>query len=328
MPVNRRRALLAGASACLAAPFCAHAAAPRYRIGYLHPGDRDEPARALPSFKAGLAELGYVEGRNVAFEERFAGGTLERMPALAAELVALRVDVIAAVSPSAIRAARSATRTIPIVMDFSGEDPVKSGFVASFARPGGNVTGMTSITNGLAPKWVELLREAVPGMQRIAVLRSPLRPDQAEQVDIMRASPAAQGVDLRVYPVREPREYAPAFDAMKRDGAQGVVILSGPEFTPHLAVLSRLAVSRGLASVWQFREFIAAGGLMSYGPSIADLSARAARFVDKILRGAKPGDLPVQRPTRFVLAINLATASVLGVQIPRALALRADELLG
>jgi putative ABC transport system substrate-binding protein len=168
----------------------------------------------------------------------------------------------------------------------------------------------------------------VPQIRRIAVLRSPLRPDQTEQVDIMRASPASQGVDLRVYAVREPREYAAAFDAMQREGAQGVVILSGPEFTPHLALLSQLATGRGLASVWQFREFIAAGGLLSYGPSIADLSARAARFVDKILRGVKPGDLPVQRPTRFVLAINLATASALGVQIPRSLVLRADELLG
>jgi putative ABC transport system substrate-binding protein len=159
-----------------------------YRIGYLHPATSQDPGGAFSALKQALADLGYLAGRNVKFEERFADGKLERLPSLAAELVTLKIDVLVAVSPSAIRAARDATATIPIVMAFSGDDPVKSGFVASLARPGGNITGMTSVTSELAPKWIELFQDAMPGIQRIAVLRSPLRPDHTEQVQVMQAA--------------------------------------------------------------------------------------------------------------------------------------------
>ena len=298
-----------------------------YRIGYLYPATAQDPGRAFPALQQALFDLGYSVDRNIKFEERFADGKLEQLPRLAAELVAMKLDVIVAVAPSAIRAARNATSTIPIVMAFSGEDPVKSGFVASLARPGGNVTGMTSLPNELAPKWVELLQDAVPGIKRIAVLGSALRPDHKEQVDIMQAAAESRRIQLHVVKVRDSEEYRAAFEDMTRQSAQGVIILLGPEFAQNLAQLAELAARHRLPSLWQFREFVVVGGLLSYGPNIADLSARAAVFVDKILKGANPADLPVQQPTKFVLAINARTAQSLGLTIPRLLLQRADEVV-
>jgi putative ABC transport system substrate-binding protein len=298
-----------------------------YRIGYLHPATSQDPGGAFSALKQALAGLGYLVDRNVKFEERFAGGKLERLPSLAAELVALRVDVVVAVSPSAIRAARDATATIPIVMAFSGDDPVKSGFVASLARPGGNITGMTSLTSELAPKWIELLQDAMPRIKRIAVLRSPVRPDHTEQVDVMQAAARPRGVRLHVVEARDPEQYGSAFEDMTRQRAEAVIILSGPEFAQNLVQLAELAAMHRLPSLWQYRDFVVAGGLLSYGPNIPDLSARAAVFVDKILKGANPGELPVQQPTKFELAINLKTAKALGLIIPQSLLLRADEVI-
>jgi putative ABC transport system substrate-binding protein len=191
-----------------------------YRIGYLHPASSQDPGGAFSALKQALAGLGYLVGRNVKFEERFADGKLERLPSLAAELVTLRVDVLVAVSPSAIRAARDATATIPIVMAFSGDDPVKSGFVASLARPGGNITGMTSLTSELAPKWIELLQDAMPGIKRIAVLRSPVRPDHTEQVEVMQDAARPRGVRLQVVEAQNLEQYRPAFEDMKRQRAR------------------------------------------------------------------------------------------------------------
>ena len=304
----------------------AQPAAKIYRIGYLHPATAQDPGGAFSALKQALAGLGYSD-RNVKFEERFADGKLERLPSLAAELVTLRVDVIVAVSPSAIRAARDATATIPIVMAFSGDDPVKGGFVASLARPGGNITGMTSLTSELAPKWIELLRDALPRIQRIAVLGSPLRPDHKEQADVMRAAARSHGIRLEVVEARDLEQYGTAFDNMTRQRAEAVIILSGPEFAQNLGRLAELAAMHRLPSLWQYRDFVVAGGLLSYGPSIPDLSARAAIFVDKILKGANPGELPVQQPTRFDLAINLKTAKALGLAIPQPLLLRANEVI-
>jgi len=282
----------------------------------------------LKALQQELARLGYVVGGNLEFEQRFAGGKVETLPSLAAELVALKVDVIVAVSPSAIRAARDATTTIPIVMAFSGEDPVRGGLIASLARPGGNITGMTAIPSLLAPKWFQLLQDAVPGINRIAILRRPNRLDHVEQIDVMQAAARADGIRLQTVEVRDLEQYGPAFEEMARQRAEGVIILSGPEFTQHLAPLAELAALHRLPSLWQFREFVVAGGLLSYGPNIQELSARAAVFVDKILKGANPGQLPVQQPTRFELAINLKTARALGLAIPQSLLLRADELVG
>jgi putative tryptophan/tyrosine transport system substrate-binding protein len=298
-----------------------------YRIGYLHPATSQDPGGAFAALKQALAGLGYLVDRNLKFEERFAGGKLERLPSLAAELVALRVDIIVAVSPSAIRAARDATATVPIVMAFSGDDPVKGGFVASLARPGGNITGMTSLTSELAAKWIELLQDAMPGIKRIAVLRSPVRPDHTEQVDVMEAAARSSGVRLEVVEARDLEQYGTAFEDMTHKRAEAVIVLSGPEFAQNLARLADLAAMHRLPSLWQYRDFVVAGGLLSYGPNIPDLSARAAVFVDKILRGANPGELPVQQPTKFELAINLKTARALGLTIPQSLLLRADEVI-
>jgi putative ABC transport system substrate-binding protein len=325
-----RRTLIGTLVRCvLALPLVVNAqpAGKTYRIGYLHPATAQDPGGAFAALKQALAGLGYLVDRNVKFEARFADGKLERLPSLAAELVTLRVDVLVAVSPSAIRAARDATATIPIIMAFSGDDPVKSGFVASLARPGGNITGMTSLTSELAPKWIEVLQDAMPGVRRIAVLRSPLRPDHTEQVEVMQASARLRGVRLQVVEARELAEYGPAFEDMTRQRAEAVVILSGPEFAQNLSQLAELAAMHRLLSLWQFRDFVVAGGLLSYGPNIPDLSARAAVFVDNILKGANPGDLPVQQPTRFELAINLKTAQALGFTIPQSLLLRADEII-
>jgi putative tryptophan/tyrosine transport system substrate-binding protein len=217
--------------------------------------------------------------------------------------------------------------TIPIVMAFSGDDPVKSGFVASLARPGGNITGMTSLTSALAPKWIELLQDAMPGIKRIAVLRSPVRPDHTEQVDVMQAAARSRGIRLEVVEARGLEQYGAAFEDMTRQRAEAVIILSGPEFSENLVRLAELAAMHRLPSLWQYRDFVVAGGLLSYGPNIPDLSARAAVFVDKILKGTQPGELPVQQPTKFELAINLKTAKALGVTIPQSLLLRADEVV-
>ena len=327
---NRRTFAAALAAALLARPLVANAQQREkvHRIGYLHPATLQDPGRGLKALQQELARLGYVVGGNLEFEQRFAGGKVETLPSLAAELVALKVDVIVAVSPSAIRAARDATTTIPIVMAFSGEDPVRGGLIASLARPGGNITGMTAIPSLLAPKWIQLLQDAVPGINRIAILRRPNRLDHVEQIDVMQAAARADGIRLQTVEVRDLEQYGPAFEEMARQRAEGVIILSGPEFTQHLAPLAELAALHRLPSLWQFREFVVAGGLLSYGPNIQELSARAAVFVDKILKGANPGQLPVQQPTRFELAINLKTARALGLAIPQSLLLRADELVG
>ncbi len=327
--ISRRAFVILIAGVCLLVrrALRAQEAGKVHRIGYLHPASPSEPGQAFQALKQALAEMGYESDRNISFVERWGNGKLETLPLLAAELVALKVDVIVAVSPSAIRAARDATKTIPIVMAFSGDDPVKAGFVASLARPGGNITGMTSITSELAPKWVELLQDAVPGVRRIAVVRSPMRLDHTEQVDVMRAAAQPRGVQLLVLDVRELRDYDAAFDAMSQQHAQGVVILSGPEFAQNLQRFAELALGHRLPSIWQYREFVVVGGFMAYGPSIPLLSARAAIFVDKILKGANPAELPVQQPTKFDLAINLKTAKALGLMIPQSLRLRADEVI-
>jgi len=298
-----------------------------YRVGYLHPATAQDRGGAFSALKRALVGLGYLADRNIKFEERFAGGKLEMLPILATELVTLRVDVIVAVSPSAIRAARDATATIPIVMAFSGDDPVKSGFVASLARPGGNITGMTTLTLELAPKWIELLLDAMPRIKQIAVLRSPVRLDHKEQVDVMEATARLRGVRLVVVEARDIEQYGTAFEDMTRQRAEAVIVLSGPEFSQNLGRLAELAAMHRLPSLWQYRDFVVAGGLLSYGPNIQDLSARAAIFVDRILKGANPGVLPVQQPTRFELAINLRTAKALGITIPQSLLLRADEVI-
>jgi putative ABC transport system substrate-binding protein len=325
---RRRRALAALVAVVAAAPWLVRGQAParKYRIGFLVPTSADAPGtKLLPQLLEGL---GYVPGRNAEFEQRFANGQPERLPALAAELVAGQVDIIIATAPPAIRAAQEATRTIPIVMAFSGDDPVASGFAQSLSRPGGNITGMTTIAHDFAPKWVELLHEVSPSSRRFAVLRFAGGYAHDDQIDAMRAVATPNNIALEMMEVRHAGEYAEAFAEMTRGRADALVIMSSPEFNQNGKRLADLALAHRLPSIFQFREFVVAGGLMSYGPDIPDLMARAAMYADRILRGANPAEMPIQQPTKFVLAINARTAAALRLEVPKSLLLRADEVVG
>ncbi|HET8876411.1 MAG TPA: ABC transporter substrate-binding protein [Casimicrobiaceae bacterium] len=296
-----------------------------HRVGYLHPTDAHDVAYV--AFRTALERAGYVIGANTILEERFAEGDMPRLPALAAELVAKRVDVIVAVSPTAIRAARAATRTIPIVMAFSGDDPVTSGFAATLARPGGNTTGLTTVALDMAPKWIELLADLRPGLEAIAVLRAPRRPDHDAQIAVMRAAAQSQGIRLDAAEVSSVEQYARAFDGLVDAGCEGIVVLAGPEFTHNRVRLVELVNAHRLPSVYQFSDFVLVGGLASYGPGIADLSARAVAYVDKILNGANPAELPIEQPRRLFLVLNRKTANALGIAIPPRILLQADEII-
>jgi putative ABC transport system substrate-binding protein len=296
-----------------------------YRIGYLHPTDARDVAYV--AFRETLERTGYVIGVNTVLEERFANDDIARLPALAAELVAMRVDVIVAVSPTAIRAARAATGTIPIVMAFSGDDPVKSGFAATLARPGGNTTGLTTVALDMAPKWIELLSDLRPDARIIAVLRSPKRADHDAQIGAMRAAAQPQAIRLHVAEVRGVEDYAKAFAALATARCQAIVVLSGPSFTHNRVRLVELVSAHRLPSVFQFSDFVEIGGLASYGPGIADLSARAVVYVDKIRKGADPAELPIEQPRKLFLAFNRRTANALGLTIPPRLLLQADEII-
>jgi len=319
-------ALLALGAAPLAAE--AQQATKVARIGYLTSSQGVNPD--LPeAFRQGLRDLGYVEGRNLVIESRDAEGKVDRLPALAAELVALKVDVIVVTFNTATRAAKQATETIPIV--FAGSaDPVGSGLVTSLARPGGNVTGLSGLGPELVDKRLELLTQAVPGISRVAVLRLPgVLGERMDKEMLKEAEVAAQalGVRLQFVEVRGPDDFDRAFSDMTRARAGALTVLPGNMFLREHRRLVDLAAKNRLPAVYTSREFVDAGGLMSYGANRPDLSRRAATYVDKILKGAKPGDLPVEQPTKFELIINLKTANALGLTIPQPVLGRADEVI-
>jgi putative ABC transport system substrate-binding protein len=312
------------------APLAAEAqqAAKVARIGHLSP-DLAARAHLYEAFLQGLRDLGYVEGRNVVIEIRDAAGKLERLPALAAELVALKVDVIVAGSTPGALAAKQATRTLPIVFA-AASDPVTSGLVTSLARPGGNVTGLSILAPELVGKCLELLKQAVPGVSRVAVLWEPGGLGERTDKDMLkRADVAARA--LRVRPqfveARGPADFDRAFSDMTRARTDALTVLGSNMFVTERRRLVDLAAKHRLPAVYPHREFIDAGGLMSYGPNFADLFRRAATYVDKILKGAKPGELPVEQPTKFELIINLKTAKSLGLRILPSLMGRADEVI-
>ena len=255
-------------------------------------------------------------------EPRFANRDVGRLDALAAELVDSKVDIIVAAAPVGIRAAQKATTTIPIVMAFSGDDPVKAGFVQSLGRPGGNVTGVTALSRDLVPKWMELLREVAPGMTRIAMLINPTRLEHGEAVKVARAS-LPPGVRLQVVETRTPEGYPAAFAEMTRERAGGLIIVADVIFTNDVGPLADLAKRHRLPTVYQWSEFVRAGGLMSYGPDHLDLMALMADYVIRIMKGAIPSELPVLQPKSFELGLNLKTAGALGLTIPESLRLRA-----
>jgi len=298
------------------------------RIGYLT-GNLASTPHTLEAFRQGLRDLGYVEGRTVVIEYRDAEGKLERLPALAAELVALKVDVIVVTSTPAALAAKQATRTIPIVLAFVA-DPVGSGLVTSLARPGGNVTGLSMFALELVGKRLELLTQAVPGVSRVAALWHPGDYGERTEQDMLKEADVAAralGVRLQVVEARGPEDFDRAFSDMTRARAGAVTVQSTNIFLSERRRLVDLAAKNRLPAMYLAREFVDAGGLMSYAANVADLFRRAATYVDKILKGTKPADLPVEQPTKFELVINLKTAKALGLTIPPSLLGRADEVI-
>jgi putative tryptophan/tyrosine transport system substrate-binding protein len=326
----QRRDFLVAAGALLAAPLVAEAqqAAKVTRIGYLSHNLAASPH--LPeAFRQGLRDLGYVEGRNLVIEYRDAEGKAERLPALAAELVALKVDVIVTVSNTTALAAKQATRTVPIVFT-AVADPVAAGIVTSLARPGGNVTGLASLGSELVGKRLELLKQAVPGVSRVAVLWLPGALGERTDNDMRTGADVAsraRGVRLQFVEARDPADFDRAFSDMTRARADALTVLPSNMFLREHRRLVDLAAKNRLPAVYTSREFVDAGGLMSYGTNSADLHRRAATYVDKILKGAKPGDLPVEQPTKFELVINLKSAKALGLTIPQSVLAHADEVI-
>ena len=319
--------------AALAAPLAAEAqqAGNVPRIGYLEIASAELPiAQAMiEAFRQGLRERGYVEGQTFVIEYRAAAGRVERLPDLVAELARLKVNVIVASATPAALAAKQATTTIPIVSAVMG-DPVGDGLVASLARPGGNITGLTFLAPALVAKRLQLIKEAVPGVSHVAALSHPGVYGEHTMRDMLKETEiAAQtlGVQLQVLEARSPEDFDTAFSAMVTNSASALIVFPSPMFYGAHRRLVDLAAKHRLPTIYAFKEAVAAGGLMSYGTSIPDLSRRAATYVDKILKGAKPADLPVEQPTRFDLVVNLKTANALGLTIPPSVLARADEII-
>jgi putative ABC transport system substrate-binding protein len=326
--IERRQFLISG-SALLAAPFTTHAQSGGmvYRIGYIQTAHPQEAAHLTKAFEDRLRELGWVEGGNIVIERRFADGKQALLPQLAAQLVALKPDVIVTGANPVVAAVKKATATIPVVM-CSSRDPVGSGFIASLARPGGNITGSTNDpTADMVGKNVELLKQAVPSASRAALLTNPLAPAADTYRKVIEAAAQNLGLSIQTVEIRRRDELEAAFAAMAKARIEAVVVHSDPVLFSARIQLVELALKHRLPGVYYFSEYVKIGGLMSYGSNLADNWARAAVFVDKILKGAKPGDLPVEQPSIFRLVINIKTAKALGITIPQTVLLRADEVI-
>jgi len=327
--VDRRRFLLTSLVGALAMPRVAEAQQPGkvWRVGILSPGGVPDPSVATTPnlLPRNLRELGYVEGGNLIVERRFADGKIERLPGLARELVQLKVDVIVAAGDETIQAARDATATVPIVM-VVGSDPVARGLVASFSRPGGNITGVTVVAETvLAAKRLELIREAVPGAARIAVLGAG---GPVSSIQVQEAQKAASALRVKLVVVEAPgTDYDRAFASIVAERADALFVLMSPTLTRDRKQIIDRAAKYRLPAIYQWREHVEVGGLMSYGGSLIDISRRVAAYVDKIFKGARPGDLPIEQPSKFELVINLKTAKALGLTIPPSLLARADHVI-
>jgi putative ABC transport system substrate-binding protein len=329
--VKRRSFIAAVTGSLLARPRAGKAQerAKAARIGYLATG-RVSPAEGLDFLLQGLRDLGYTEGRSLLIEYRDAEGKIERLPALAAQLVALKVDVIvAAAGTLPALAAQRATSSIPVLFIGVG-DPVTSGLVTSLARPGGNATGTSVLATELVGKWLELLTQAVPEARRVAILWQPGGLSETTDKEVLKEAAAAArmlGVHIQPVEARRPADFERAFAEMTRASMDALVVLSTSMFAGAPRRLADLAAKNRLPTAFPFRLYVDAGGLMSYGANLADLFRRTATYLDKILKGAKPGDLPVEQPSKFDLVINLKTAKALRLTIPPSLLLRADQVI-
>jgi putative ABC transport system substrate-binding protein len=325
----RRREFIAGLGGTAVWPLAAIAQQPsrKVRIGVLLPGTPASYSPRINAFLEGLRGLGYEEGKTVTFEWRWWNDQVERLPELAAELVSLDVQAIVTAGTPAAKALKNATRSIPIIMAVIG-DPVAAGLVDSLAHPGGNVTGFSILASDLSGKRLELLKEVVPGLFSVGVILNPANPQP--KIELKEVEAAARALGVQIHPIQISAESSlqNSFESISRDrSVQAVIVLTDALLYNHRKQIATLAAAHRLPTMYFFREFVAAGGLMSYGPSDTDLFRRAASYVDKVLRGAKPGDLPIEQPTKFELVINLKTAKALDLNIPPQVLARADEVI-
>ena len=295
-------------------------------IGFSGGGASLTESQRVAAFVQRLRELGWTEGRTVAIEYRWAEGRNERAAEIAAEFVRLKVDVIVTYSTPPTLAAKQATSAIPIVFAAAG-DPVGAGLVANLARPGGNVTGLSLLATDLAGKRIELLREVIPGLRRLAILGNVGNPQVVLEIGEVRVAARTLGLEVAVFEIRRTEDIAPAFEALIKDRSEALYVVGDPLLTTNRIRLNTLALGARLPTSYSSREFVEVGGLMSYGPNFTDLFRRAAEYADKILRGAKPADLPVEQPNKFDLVINLVAAKALGLTVPPTLLARADEVI-
>ena len=328
MPIGRRRLLAAMGATALVVPLAAFGQpSPRVaRIGRLSPLTAGIEARNRDAILKGLLDLGWIEKRNLIVESRFADGDFDRLPRLAAELVALKVDVIIAGSTPGALAARNATSTIPIVMVTTG-DPVVNGLVKSLARPGGNVTGMTALTQELGGKRLELFKEALPGLNRIAVLANPASPDTKPSWQGVSATARALGITLNLFEARNAGEIDSAFAQVVKQHAKALMVLQDAMFTTHQKRIVELATEHRLPAMYALQDFVNAGGLMFYGVDLPHMYRSAASHVDKILKGSRPADIPVEQPTKLELVINMKAAKALGIKFSNSLLMRAKKVI-
>jgi putative ABC transport system substrate-binding protein len=326
--MNKRIICLALVAMSLTVSFAAEAQQPKKvpRIGWLTGASLSANAERIEAFRQGLRELGYFEGKNIVIEWRAAEGKLDRLSTLAAELVRLKVDVIVTTGPTPTRAAKEATVTIPIVMA-QDIDPVGTGFVASLARPGGNITGLSTLAPEISGKQLELLKEILPRLSRVAVLWASSNPGNAQQLRETERAAGALGVKLQHLDVLGPKDIETAFRAASKGRADAVLVLQSGVVIAHRTEIPELAIKSRLPAIYPRSEFVEDGGLMSYGASFTDMDRRAATYVDKILKGAKPADLPVEQPTKFELVINLKAAKQTGLTIPPNVLARADRVI-
>ena len=327
----RRREFIkvfAGSAAAAAWPLAAraqqHSTVPR--IGYLFSFTRAEGEHLWQACRQGLRDLGYVEGQNIILEPRFAEGHNERLPKLAADLVQIKVDVIVTAATPASRAAKAATSTIPIVFVAVG-DPVKAGLVATLARPGGNVTGLSLLTSDLSGKRLSLLMETVPKISRVGILMNPDNPISAIFLEETKLAARQLGAELQPLDARSPKEIEQAFAGAAGQRVDAIIVFDDPVLWSYRAQIVALTAARKIPAVYGYRDFVDGGGLMSYGPDRPDQYRRTAIYVDKILKGAKPSDLPIEQPTKFELIVNRKTAKSLGIELPASIIVGANEVI-
>jgi len=325
--LERRKFITLLGGAAVAWPLAARAQQPAKvpRIGFLRFGSASANTDLVEALRTGLRDLGYIEGKSIVIEFRWAE-RVDQLSEFAAELARMNVDAIFALSSTEVEAARQATKTIPIVFA-ANADPIGLGHVASLARPGGNITGLTTLLTDLAPKELGVLKEAVPNATRIGVLYSPTAPSHAPALEAAAVGGEKLGVELHMVPAQTVEEFDVAFSTMTRERVGGLLVVGAPLFISHRARLAELALKHRLPAMFLSKEYVEAGGLMSYGADLNDMVRRSATYIDKILKGTKPGDLPVEQAFKFQLVINLKTAKALGLAIPESFLLRADEVI-